>query len=367
MKLEQASRVVICRPDRIGDVIISTSCLPTLKKRFPDTKFYFMAREPLRILLQNHPCLSGFISIPPHAEDFSWKDVAMISMSLRQVRPTSIIHLHPHPTCYLAAWQQRIRLRVGYPRLGWTWTLNRTRPDNREQGLKHEALYNFDLLEELGVKPKGPIRPSIVLDVRYKDSLAAKLPQLFETMHYAVINPTAHSLSLRWPAEYFAELAKRIHHNYGMDIVLIGDRARDASISKMKRMLQSWSIPYINLAGKTHLGELAWLLRHAKVFVSRNTGSSHLAAAVNCPAVDIFGRTAPTYGPMRWRPLSPKSVILMRSPRRKKWETTEEYWHRCFRSISVDEVEEAVNYALRETPLLQAPQPHQTYVTTGSW
>ena len=105
-------------------------------------------------------------------------------------------------------------------------------------------------------------------------------------------------------------------------------------------------VNHLNLAGRTDLGELGWLLKHARVLVTRDTGPSHLAAAVGCPVVVIFGRTAPLYGPTRWRPLTEKAVIVAKSTPRKRWESRDNYWRRCFAAISVEEVQEAVVQAV---------------------
>jgi hypothetical protein len=110
----------------------------TQKNAFPDTKFYFMAREPLRILCSKTILVSPVLSLsPPHAEDFSWKDVAMISMSLRQVRPTS--DYPPPSTSAPVIWQPGnsalgcvlvTRVSAGRGRS------TRTRPDKSRAGIK---------------------------------------------------------------------------------------------------------------------------------------------------------------------------------------------------------------------------------------
>jgi ADP-heptose:LPS heptosyltransferase len=45
----------------------------------------------------------------------------------------------------------------------------------------------------------------------------------------------------------------------------------------------------INLAGKTSIIELGWVLKHASIVVSTDTGNAHFANALNTPAVVLFG------------------------------------------------------------------------------
>ena len=119
--------------------------------------------------------------------------------------------------------------------------------------------------------------------------------------------------------------------------MLTGDSADDPSALEVASCFPA----AVNLAGRTTLAELAWLLRGARLLVSRDTGASHVAAAVECPQVTLFGRLEPTYGATRWRPLAPAArcavVETPVSPRRW-WETTRRHWRRGFEAITVEMV-----------------------------
>jgi ADP-heptose:LPS heptosyltransferase len=319
--LNANARALIARPDRLGDVIISTSCLAPLHQAFPRGELFFLAAERMRPLLDNHPDLSGFIS-----------DAAQIA----SLRPDAIVHLHPDKECYLAAQRAAIPIRIGYRQKSLGKYLTHSLDDRRKEGLKHEAAYNFDLPQLIGVRPPVRLEPRVYLPESALDSLRAKLPWPLESTPFAVLNPSAHSTVARWPIEYFLRLADKLQSEHGLLPVFIGVDTDDSIIDTR----------FLNLAGKTDLAELGWLLKHARVLVTRDTGPSHLAAAVGCPVVVIFGRTAPIYGPTRWRPLTEKAVIVTKSVPRKRWESQEKYWRRSFAAIQVEEVEAAVRQAL---------------------
>jgi ADP-heptose:LPS heptosyltransferase len=321
LALPDAPRLLIVRPDRVGDVIISTSCLAPIRQAFPQGKIFFLAAERMRPLLDNHPDLTGFISDPT--------EIARLKLD-------AIIHLHPDKECYLAAQRAAIPVRIGYRQKSLGKYLTHSLDDRREEGLKHEAAYNFDLLELIGISPPARLEPRVHLSESALGSLRAKLPWPLESTRFAVLNPSAHSSVARWPTEYFLLLAEKLQSEHGLAPVFIGDDADD-SVRDTR---------FLNLAGKTDLAELGWLLKHARVLVTRDTGPSHLAAAVGCPVVVIFGRTAPIYGPTRWRPLTNKAVIVTKPVPRKRWESQAKYWRRSFAAIHVDEVQAAVKRAL---------------------
>ena len=324
LALPDAPRLLVTRPDRVGDVIISTSCISPIRQTFPRGKLYFCAAERMRPLLERHPNLDGFISDPSQ---------------IGPLKLDAVVHLHPDKDCYHCAHSAGVPIRIGYRQRPLGRYLTHSLPDQRSEGTKHEAVYNFDLLRFLGVPQPQPLMPNVHLPAPSFHSLQMKLSWPLASTPFAVLNPTAHSAVARWPIECFLQLADWIRTEWRLQPVFIGADANDA--------VPNHTADHVSLAGKTDLGELGWLLKHARVLVTRDTGPSHLAAAVGCPVVVIFGRTAPLYGPTRWRPLTEKAVVVAKSVPRKRWESRDRYWRRCFAEISVEEVQQAVVRALR--------------------
>ena len=61
------------------------------------------------------------------------------------------------------------------------------------------------------------------------------------------------------------------------------------SEKRLAEIVVSQAAPHALLAPLTTLAELAALCRHARLFVSSDTGPLHLAAAVGTPCVGLFG------------------------------------------------------------------------------
>ena len=270
--------IVISRPDRIGDVVISTSCLGPIQEKFPERRIYFLAAELMRPLLENHPLLAGFISLSSD-----------LTRELKKTEAAAIVHLHPHVECYRAAYEAGIPIRIGYgPSCR---ELTHAITDRRAEGLQHEAEYCFDLLQVLGIEKPARLRPTIHLADADKDSLQRKLPWNLETTRFALLNTSAHSAKREWPNQHLLDLADEVERQFTLPVVFVGANVRE-----------DFDGAHVNFSGRTTLGEISWLVRYAKVLVTTDTGTCHLAAALNCPSVVIFGRTDPEYGPVRWRP-----------------------------------------------------------------
>ena len=336
--------IVLCRPDRVGDAIIASACFPAVRETFPDRPLYYLARPAMAPLYEGHPQLAGFLPRSESAPELVQK--------LREIDTAIFVHLHTDPLCYRAAWSAGVPVRVGY-RHWLGWTLTDSRADERSAGLQHERDYNFDVLSMVGVANTRDARPSVHLPDAALETLRAKVAgtALRGGDPYAVINPTAHSATLRWAPEKFAELARRLHDTFGWQIVLTSGATADPSILRLHEALGDTKY-LTDLSGQTNLAETGWLLRRARLLVGRDTGTSHLAAAVECPVVSIFGRMESTYSPMRWGALAvPGRAKIVETPvvERQRFESTPAFWARGFEAISVDQVFAAAAELARES------------------
>ena len=343
--------LLLCRPDRVGDVLIATACLEPIRRQRPDDKLVFIAREVMRPLLEGHPLLDGFIALPQFAPDA--RGVTTRRMGLDREFATwnadAIVHLHPNDAAQFSARAARIPRRIGYKS---SWLADRTLtdrlPDHRHAGVRHEGEYNFDLLAPLGIAapPVETLRPSVHLPASWLQSLRIRLAAAgfdgFDTSDepYAVLNPTAYSLDHRWPPAHFAWLAtEMLRSGRFARVFLVGESVTDPSAREIRRLLGAGVPGLIDLSGETNLAELGCLLRRARVLVTRDTGPSHLAAAVGCPTVVMFGRLEGRYGPTRWRPLSPSAEVLRTPADRRRWlESKRAFWRRGYVSFPREEV-----------------------------
>lgn len=353
-------------------MLIATACLEPIRRQQPDWKIVFAAREVMRPLVEGHPLVDAFVAVPGPGTGGRRRilDAALGRGTLvEQIRATgagAVVHLHPDAACQFAARSARIPRRIGYRQGAILDRLTLTEPhaDRRRAGTRHESEYNFELLAPLGIEtpPLTELCPSIHLDPRWLETLRDKcvaaggaglLPSAGPDGgslaagrgDYLVINPTAFSLSLRWPAERFVSLARTLREEFGR-VVMVAEGADDPSVMEIRRQLADaakagW---FIDLAGQTNLAELAWLLRHSRFLVSRNTGTAHLASAVGCPLVELFGRLEGIYGPGRWRALGSKTRWVTAAPglERGRGESKQAFWRRCHAAIPEDAVLRAV-------------------------
>lgn len=115
---------------------------------------------------------------------------------------------------------------------------------------------------------------------------------------YLCLHPGASIEARRWSVDGFIQVAQQLAHQ-GHRIVLTGTAAEQELTNHILAALNQPGMPLpVNLAGRTGLGTLAVLLRHAALLVCNDTGISHLAAALKTPSVVVFSGSEV----QRWAP-----------------------------------------------------------------
>jgi ADP-heptose:LPS heptosyltransferase len=108
-----------------------------------------------------------------------------------------------------------------------------------------------------------------------------------------VIHPTGARPSRHWPAERFAELANQLILKYNAKIVLIGNESESMIAEKIAGMIK---LPIINLAGKTPTTKhLASIIGQSNIFIGNDSGPMHMAIALKIPTIGILGPGYPDY------------------------------------------------------------------------
>jgi hypothetical protein len=108
-----------------------------------------------------------------------------------------------------------------------------------------------------------------------------------------IIHPGAKSPARRWPPERFASVARRLV-TAGHRVLVTGSPAEHDLCVRVAELagLTQEAVP------RTGLAELAALVATARLVISGDTGTAHLATAYRTPSVVLFGPVSPS----RWGP-----------------------------------------------------------------
>ncbi len=135
---------------------------------------------------------------------------------------------------------------------------------------------------------KGEI-PVFEQDKKLADNL---LESHIEDKNIIAVNPMAKWKTKLWEADKFSELASMLYRDLQCSIIFTGSKQDFPVIEDIINKTDSKD-GITNLAGRTSLKELAYLYSKCSVLVCTDTGPMHIAAAMGCKVVALFGPTAP--------------------------------------------------------------------------
>jgi heptosyltransferase-2 len=207
--------------------------------------------------------------------------------AIRRTRPEAALLLPNSFRSALATWLAKVPRRVGYARDRRSWLLTAPVPWD----LARRPVAAVDYYAELARLAFGCDLNDRSVELWRTDEEVAAADRLLEgvTSPFIVLNPGANRQDKRWPVERFAEAARWISRAGGLAIVVNGSPGERALVDDLCALCGESAI---NLAARgVTLGSLKEVLHRGRLLITNDTGPRHIAAAVDTPAVVLFGPT----------------------------------------------------------------------------
>lgn len=304
--MNEHSRILVVRTDRMGDVVLTLPVFSFLRRRFPRARLVLLAGR------YGGAIVEGF----PHIDEIIWYDdpprlvpFRVMLGRLRKERFDAAVVVHPTLRLAMLAFLSRIPLRVGTGYRYYSFLFNRRVYAHRKTAERHEVEYNLELLAPLdcaAVAPK-PLELPIDIPSAARATVRALLERTGVKGGYAVMHPGSGGSAREWPPENFGILARRVVQELNLSVVVTGTARESALAEGIARAVPE---RVANLAGKLSVKELAALLQGAGFLVANSTGPLHVAVAVGTPVVGLYPRI-PVMGPGRWGPYTDLARVLV--------------------------------------------------------
>ena len=304
---QQARNVLAVRLDTLGDVLMTTPAIRALKESCPG-RLVTLLTSPAgaaagrlapaidEILVYEAPWLKGTAARQNSRAEYDMAE----RLRKRQFDAAVIFTVYsqnPLPSaflCYLAD----IPLRLAHCRENPYQLLTHWIPDPEpEKCVRHEVRRQLDLVAEVGCHTADER-----MSLHYSDGeLQSVLRQLYRSglnqeEPWVVMHPGASAASRRWPPEKFAEVARRLVRDFGVQVLFTGS---DGERELVQGIRAGAGVRTFTLVGCLNLAELGALLALAPLLIANNTGPVHVAAAVGTPVVDLYALTNPQHTPWK--------------------------------------------------------------------
>lgn len=297
-------KIIISRPDAIGDVLLTLPVCGLIKKYFPEVKIVFIGRSYTEAIINCCEHVDEFINA-----DVLLKNNAEAIRILKQSGADTIIHVFPNKYIAKLAKQAGIKNRIGTTNRLFHWTtVNKFVKLSRKNSDLHEAQLNIKLLSAIGIEEIPEIdqlHPYIgftKLLILEKEHAALIHPDKINV----ILHPKSNASAREWNLEHFKALID----------LLPADRYQlfISGTDKEKVILNDWmkQLPshVIDITGKMSLPQFIAFINKANYLVAASTGPLHIASSLGIGAIGIYPPIRPMH-PGRWKPIGKNAKALV--------------------------------------------------------
>ena len=324
-------RVLICRTDNIGDVVLTLPLAGYLKQCQPGLQVDMLCRAYAAAVVRQCCHVDRVLAIDDQPD---------LHQLFAQGGYDTVIFAYPNRRLAQAARRARVANRVGTSHRLYHWVhCNRLAHFTRARSPLHEAQLNFALLQPLGLRHV----PSLEEITRLygltaprsaeADALAAQAP------FNVIFHPKSNGNGREWPLDLWTGLAHRLQAAApDLAVWVTGSAAEGQLLAREASALLAQ--PNVrNLCGRVDLAGLMALIGVADGLVASGTGPLHMSAAIGVPTLGLFPPIRPI-DPARWGALGAQARSLC-APQACPT-CTGPAACTCMQAISVDQVADAV-------------------------
>lgn len=292
-------RILISRPDRIGDVVLSTPIPRAIKKQFPGSYVALLLKEYTKDLYLNNPYVDAIITIDDLLEErttFFTK-----AKEIHKYRFTHSLALLPNQTINYLLFCAGIKTRIGEgTRLYQFITFTKSVSRKNYIPLRHEADYCMDLARKIGVVTEDLASEIFLSDDETADVKALRERFISGKEFLIGVHSSSGNSAPNLPVEKYKELILTLKEKPSYKIVVT-----DNIIPEEIKDIEGVVYPNTGLPLRESIKRFASL----DCLISASTGPMHICAGLKVPTISLFCPLT-ACSPLLWGPKGNRSIII---------------------------------------------------------
>jgi heptosyltransferase-3 len=288
-----ASRILLIATRQIGDVLLVTPLLRSLRRAYPQAEIDVLVYANKGGMLVGNPDYSRLISVSEHP---TFKEYRILFTQIFRRYDLAISTLAgDRPLVYaLLAAPIRVALVPEYRWQDFWKRLFIQRYTVFDNVFTHTVNQNLRLADLLNI----PKYYEIVVPQHQEDCarLDEQIPFAWREQAFVVLHLLPMWKYKRWTLTGWSVLAQALNQQ-NLQIVLTGGNAPEEH-AFLAQALEHFPKNTVNLAGKLSFSAVATLLKACCLYIGPDTAVTHLAAATGIPTLALYGPT----NPMKWSP-----------------------------------------------------------------
>ncbi len=305
MPPEEIKKILLIKIWGIGSIIYITPSISEIKSKYPNSKIYLLTMINNKELYENNKKdIEEIYSVDLKNIFTSMKSILKNIFELRKQKIDVLIdfEISPNATAIIGFFIK--------PKFSIGHKIHKSKDrlyDYLVRYLENEHIIKIfkEVLKPLNIVASDCnqfIQPGISNeDKEYVESMLKN----FNIQEYIIININASPIALerRLPLEKFKEIADYVLKEFKLKIVLIGSNYETEYVNEFKKNFKEG---VYNLAGKTNLLQLFYLIKNSRLLISNDSGPLHLGVLGDVKTISFFGPETP----LRYGPIGEKHSII---------------------------------------------------------
>lgn len=283
--------ILVIRFRQMGDAILSTALLNTLRHNFPDAQIHFVLNERIAPLFKGHPSVDRFITFTDDERHHALTYIRKVWHIVHETHYDIIIDIRSTANTMLFSFfspssKYRIGMDKGYTKLVFNHTI--------APCANQYSMVEYDTRYTLPLQSLRPIEPVINFTLHITDeerqSFGAYLTSQGIDLSRPVMlaNVTAKLASKVWMEDRMVWVLSRFVEQYP-DYQIIFNYAPGQEEENARRMYAQMGKPqqvFIDVQAHSSR-ELVAMSSYMTLFFGNEGGARHIAQAAGCPSLAI--------------------------------------------------------------------------------
>jgi len=282
----QPQRILVIQTAFLGDVILATPLVRSLKKNYPAVKVDVLTIPSTSSVFQYNPHINQRLVFDKKQKLKKWVSFFQLINALRKNHYDAAVSIQSSLTSALLMRLAKIPCRVGFERQKFL-----THPIEEVAGLHTRERY-LRLLRPFSNK-NFDSQTEMFWSAAEESSVNKIVDPLRQRAQFVIgIAPGSVWPTKRWLEPYFVSLIKNLNQE-SIAIVLLGGRDETQLCDRIKTLSGNTAV---NLAGQLTIPQSAALISRLNLMLTNDSAPLHIANAVATDVIAFFGPTVPEFG-----------------------------------------------------------------------
>jgi len=300
--LAAIGKILVVRLSSIGDIILTTPLLRSLRTTYPEAQITFLIKKQYEELLAVSPYVDELITFDKKE---GLAGLKKIKRYLRDQRFDIYLDIHKNWRSHYLRFCLHAGKTTSYQKMIFKRTLLIWFKINLFKHIKPVYQRYFDSVKDFGILYDG-----LGTEIHVPAGKSEKVRNMLSEKGYefntplVIICPSATYFNKRWNPEGFVETARHLIREKSAFVIIHGGKEDSGLCNIIADTIGSRAA---SMAGLLSLSESAALLQFSTVVIANDSGLLHLAQSQKRPVVGIYGATTRELG---YFPVDQNSTVI---------------------------------------------------------